>query len=198
MIKSSWNNCWLTDPRASICSAAKTAPPHRGHPSWPSPALITDRSGRLGLIFSALLFGRKGRGGQNENYLDSYVLGFGADVDEKEMDASESKAKFARVKCYRKTFMINKYGSWVFSAVLQNKLSFKNLAKYYYSEKGCLSQMKLINQILEEWIGLLKVHQNHLTMDIPVLESMNVAPHSLKQNLESGDLISNVAQPLGS
>ena len=44
---------------------------------------------------------------QNENYLDSYVLGFGADVDEKEMNASESKAKFARVKCYRKTFIIN-------------------------------------------------------------------------------------------
>ena len=44
---------------------------------------------------------------QNENYLDLFVLGFGADVDEKEMDASESKAKFARVKCYRKTFMIN-------------------------------------------------------------------------------------------
>ena len=44
---------------------------------------------------------------QNENYLDSFVLGFGADVDEKEMDASESKAKFARVQCNRKTFMIN-------------------------------------------------------------------------------------------
>lgn len=59
----------------------------------------------------------------------------------------------------------------------------------------CASQTKLINQILEEWIGLLKVHQNHWTMDTLVLESMNVTPHSLKQNLKSGDLISNVAQP---
>ena len=59
----------------------------------------------------------------------------------------------------------------------------------------CASQTKLINQILEEWIGLLKVHQNHWTMDTQVLESMNVTPHSLKQNLKSGDLISNVAQP---
>ena len=32
-------------------------------------------------------------------------------------------------------------------------------------------------------------------MDTLVLESMNVTPHSLKQNLKSGDLISNVAQP---
>ena len=48
-------NSKRTVPRASICSAAKTAPLHRGHPSWPSAALMTDKSGRLGLIFSTSL-----------------------------------------------------------------------------------------------------------------------------------------------
>ena len=70
----------------------------------------------------------------------------------------------------------------------------KNLLYHHYSKyhssRKVRCQIKLINQILEEWIGLLKVHQNHWTMDILVLGSMNVTPHSSKQNLESGDLIS--------